>query len=197
LFTDLPALERNRRHLRLIASHALRVFIQCRKEIQPLYEVLRRSSLIAEGAALALQKLQNEGINTWGVAPVINICSLRLQNVPGDGAISLSLRRIVEHPPEPAPVLDLDKEDQMPNALARRRWLNDLPDHVRPLLPLNDLLDWLVKEHPDKSMPEILAGLTELFFHSDFDARFQDANVRNYQTATGELFANPVQLHSL
>ena len=196
LFNDLPALDRNFRHLRLVGTHALRVFIQSRKEIQPLYDALRRSSLIAEGAALALQKLQNEGLDAWGNAPLINICALRLQNVPGDGAISLSLRRIVEHPPEPPPVLDLDKEDLAPDALARRRWLDTLPDRVRPSLPLDDLLGWLVKEHPNKGTPEVLAGLTELVFHADFDARFQDVKARNYPTATGELTAAPVQLFS-
>lgn len=197
LFSDLPALERNRRHLRLVAAQALRVFIQCRKEIQPLYDTLRRSSLIAEGAALALQKLQNEGLDAWGSAPLVNVCSLRLQNVPGDRAISLSLRRIVEHPPEPPPVLDWDKEDQSPDALARRRWLDSLSDRVRPALPLDDLLGWLVREHPDKGMPEVLAGLTELVFHADFEARFQDAQVQQYSTTTGDLSATQVQLHSL
>lgn len=197
LFADLPALERNRRHLRLVATHALRVFVQCRKEIQPLYDALRRSSLIAEGAALALQKLQNEGLDAWGTAPLINICALRVQNVPGDGAIRLSLRRIVEHPPEPPPILDLEQEDPAPEALARRQWLDSLPDRVRPSLPLADLLDWLVNEHPDKGTPEVLAGLTELVFHVDFDARFQDVKPRTYPTATGELSAAPVQLHSL
>lgn len=196
MFTDLPALERNLRHLRLVGAHALRVFIQGRKEIQPLYESLRRSSLIAEGAALALQKLQNEGLSAWGSAPLINICSLRIQNVPGDAAISLALRRIVEHPPEPPPVLDLDKEESEPAALARRRWLDALPEQVRPNLPLDDLLGWIVRQHPEKELPEILAGLTEIVFHPDFEARFLDAETRHYQTANGQLSASPVQLQS-
>lgn len=196
LFTDLPALERNLRHLRLVGTHALRVFIQSRKEIQPLYESLRRSSLIAEGAALALQKLQNEGLSAWGTAPLINICALRIQNVPGDSAISLALRRIVEHPPEPPPVLDLDKEDSAPAALARRQWLDVLPELVRPNLPLDDLLGWMVQQHPEKGLPDILAGLAELVFHADFDACFLDANPKKYKTATGQLSANPVQLQS-
>lgn len=196
LFTDLPALERNLRHLRLVGAHALRVFIQSRKEIQPLYESLRRSSLIAEGSALALQKLQNEGFSAWGTAPLINICALRVQNVPGDGAISLALRRIVQHPPEAAPILDLDKEDSAPAALARRQWLDALPEQVRPNLPLEDLLGWMVQQQPEKGLPEVLAGLTELVFHADFDARFLDTGTQNYQTATGQLSASPVQLHA-
>jgi hypothetical protein len=195
LFSDLPALERNLRYLRLVATHALRVFVQCRKEIQPLYETLRRSSLIAEGAALALLKLQTDGLSQWGTTPVINICALRLQNVPGDAAIGLSIRRIIEHPPEPPPVLDLSKEDPAPDELARRRWLDALPDRVRPMLPLDDLLDWLVREHPDKDTTEVLSGFTELIFHSEFDARFAGAERKNYPTTTGQLTASPVQLH--
>lgn len=195
LFSDIPALERNLRYLRLVATHALRVFVQCRKEIQPLYETLRRSSLIAEGAALALQKLQTDGLSAWGTDPLINICALRLQNVPGDAAIGLSLRRIIEHPPEPPPVLDLTKEDPAPDELTRRRWLDGLPDLVRPVLPLDDLLEWLVREHPEKDTAEVLSGFTELIFHSDFDARFAGADRKNYPTTTGHLAASPVQLH--
>lgn len=196
LFTDIPALERNLRYLRLVAAHALRVFVQCRKEIQPLYESLRRSSLIAEGAALALQKLQTDGVSAWGEAPLINICALRLQNVPGDAAISLSLRRVIEHPPELPPVLDLDKEDSAPAELARRQWLDALPERVRPTLPLADLLAWLVREHPDKGTAEVLSGFTEILFHPDFDARFLGQPLQTYSTANGQLSASPVQLHS-
>lgn len=196
LFTDLLALERNLRYLRLVATHALRVFVQCRKEIQPLYESLRRSSLIAEGAALALQRLQNEGFSQWGPAHLINIYSLRLQNVPGDAAITHALRRIIEHPPEPPPVLDLSKEDLAPDALARRQWLDALPEHVRPMLPLEDLLGWLVQENPDKGTTEVLAGFTELVFHEDFEARFIGSERRDYRTATGQLSAHAIQLLS-
>ena len=38
LFTDLPTLERSLRLLRVVQRHALRVFQQCRRELQPLYE---------------------------------------------------------------------------------------------------------------------------------------------------------------
>ena len=101
LFNDLPALDRNTRHLRLVSRHALRVFQQCRRELQPLYETLRRSSFIAEGAALALERLQREGLDGWIKNHVIASCSVRLQDVPGDGAIERALRNVVEHPPEP------------------------------------------------------------------------------------------------
>ena len=196
LFNDHPALERNLRFLRLVGAHALRVFVQCRKEIQPLYESLRRSTFIAEGASRALEKLQSEGLANWGTAPLIGICSLRLQNVPGDAAIALALRRVIEHPPEPPPVLDLTTEETAPEELVRRLWLDLLPDHVRPELPLPDLLDWIVKRHPGKDTSAVLAGFTALVFHNEFEARFSEAQPNEYVTANGSIQACPVQLKS-
>jgi hypothetical protein len=70
LFNDIPNLERTLRYLRLIAQHALRIFQQCRKELQPLYESLRRSIFIAQGAALALDRLQRDGVAKWGADPL-------------------------------------------------------------------------------------------------------------------------------
>src|SRR2546425_3374728 len=110
LFNDPPALTRNLRFLRLVAAHALRGLTQCRKEIQPLYESLRRSSFIAEGAARALEKLQTDGLSKWGNEYLIEVAALRFQNVPGDSAIALALRRAIEHPPESPPILDLSGE---------------------------------------------------------------------------------------
>lgn len=196
LFNDHPALERNLRFLRLVGAHALRVFVQCRKEIQPLYENLRRSTFIAEGASRALEKLQNEGLANWGTDPLIGICSLRIQNVPGDAAIALALRRVIEHPPEPPPVLDLTMEQETPQELARLQWLDLLPDQVRPELPLPDLLDWIVKRNPDKDTAAILAGFTALVFHNQFEARFSEAEPNDYATTNGSIQARAVHLKS-
>lgn len=196
LFNDDPALDRNLRFLRLVAAHALRVFNQCRKEIQPLYESLRRSSLIAEGASRALEKLQNEGLANWGTDPLVGICSLRYQNVPGDPAIGLALRRVVEHPPEPAPRLNLAAEESTPRELARRLWLDSLPDRVALDLPLTDLLAWLVERHPGHDAATLLAGFGELVFDSHFEARFQEGPPRVYPALDGSIEACPVQLIS-
>ncbi len=197
LFNDHPALARNLRFLRLVRDHALRVFTQCRKEIQPLYESLRRSSAIAEGAARALEKLQSEGIAKWGSEPLISVCALRFQHVPGDGAIALALRRVIEHPPEPPPVLEFAAEEAAPDALVRRLWLDSLPERVLPSLPLEDLLGWLVEGHPGKDTGQVLAGFGELVFDPRFQAAFTNRVPRAYPTADGSLVAAPVQLVSV
>jgi hypothetical protein len=194
LFNDHPALERNLRYLRLVRQHALRVFQDCRKELQPLYESLRRSSFIAAGAAVALERLQKEGAAHWGLQPLIAICQLRVQHVPGDAAIALALRRLIEHPPEAAPVLALDESVESPPPLLLRLWLESLPGEVAPALPVSDLLGWLAERYPQKSTGELVGGFTQLIFQEAYRGTFTDEPEREYTTADGALCGHPLRL---
>jgi hypothetical protein len=194
LFNDHPAVERNLRFLRLVRKHALRVFQQCRREIQPLYEALRRSSFIAEGAAIALERLQREGLANWGSGTLIGIHQMRIQNVPSDQAIGLALRRVASHPPEPAPVVILDADLEPPASLVQRQWLDALPDRVGPELPVTDLLEWLVTHHPAKRAGEVLGGFTSLLFHPGFCGRFADTGEREYPLPDGVVRGHPLRL---
>jgi hypothetical protein len=196
LFNDHPALVRNLRFLRLVGAHALRVFTQCRKEIRPLYESLRRSSFIAEGAARALEKLQAEGLSKWGNEYLIGVATLRFQNVPSDTAITQALRRVIEHPPEPPPVLEFTVEKEDPSALVRLMWLDSLPDVIRGELPVEDLMGWLVEKYPERDTSDVLAGFSGLLFHGDFQAAFSDEKPHAYITTDGEIEASPLILTS-
>jgi hypothetical protein len=194
LFNDHPALERNLRYLRLVRQHALRVFQDCRKELQPLYESLRRSSFIAAGAAAALERLQKEGAAHWGVQPLIAICQVRVQQVPGDVAIAMVLRRVRDHPPETAPVLALDESAETPPALVRRLWLESLPGEIAADLPVPDLLGWLTQRYPQKPTAELVGGFTQLIFHHAFQGTFTDKPERDYPAPDGGLRGHPLQL---
>jgi hypothetical protein len=194
LFNDHPALERNLRFLRLVGAHALRVFVQCRKEIQPLYDSLRRSSLIAEGAARALERLQNEGLAGWETGHLIGICSVRYQNVPGDPAITRALRRVFEHQPEPPPMVSMTVDDSPPQELLLRIWVDSLEQEIQPELPVPDLLHWLVNRYPDKSTAAVLAGFSKLVFERGLQATFKPDHPRQYATRNGAITAAPVEL---
>jgi hypothetical protein len=196
LFNDHPALERNLRYLRLVRQHALRVFQDCRQELQPLYESLRRSSLMAAGAAAALERLQREGLARWGAEPVLGFCQLRVQHVPGDAAIALALRRVIEHPPEAAPVIAFADGSESPPALVRQRWLEALPAEVSQAVPVPDLLDWLVRRYPHQPTATLVGGFTRLVFHDEFRATFSDQAERDYPTADGVLQGHPLRLES-
>jgi hypothetical protein len=155
---------------------------------------LRRSSFIAVGAAVTLERLQREGISNWGAAFVISLCQLRLQDVPGDQAIASVLRRVIKHPPEPAPVVALDPAPETPPALVRRLWLDQLPAAIQTVLPVDDLLQWMAGQYPSKSTGEIMAGFSRLLFDDHFRANFAEDAARTYMTADGQIESHPLRL---
>ncbi len=194
LFNDHPALERNLRYLRLVRQHALRVFQECRKELRPLYESLRRASFIAAGAAVALERLQREGLAGWTPDFIVGFAQIQIRHVPGDAAIAMALRRVVEHPPEQAPVIALAGSTETPPALVRQFWLDALPAEVGRSLPIDDLLSWFAERYPQKNTAELVAGFTRLVFHEKFRAEFTEQQEREYSTADGSLRAHPLRL---
>lgn len=194
LYNDLPGLERNFRQLRKIQGHALRIFQQCRRELQPLYESLRRASFIAEGAAIALDRMQHDGIDACADAFVIPVFSLRWQHVPSDLAIERALCNVTEYRPVPPPVLALNSEETIPESYLRRVWLEELSAAIYPNLPVADLLDWLTQRFPEKDTDATLAGFTRLVFASEMVAHFTENPLRRYKTADGVLEGRPVIL---
>jgi hypothetical protein len=114
--------------------------------------------------------------------------------VPGDEAIVLALRRIIEHPPEPPPVLEFVVEKDDSGALMRLLWQESLPDLVRADLPVNDLMAWLVSKHSDRNTSDVLAGFSGLLFHRDFHAVFTEQDAHSYKTTDGEITGSPLSL---
>lgn len=194
VLTEPQTIDRNIRHLRIVPRHALRLFEQCRRELQPLYESLRRASTVAEGAAIALERLQREGSDGWSLRHIVPVCTLRLSHVPSDAAIDRAVRNLVEHPPEPPPVIALDAEERTPEQLIRHHWLETLVEDLRPALPVPDLLGWMIDRYPKKGIADTLAGFARLVFDAEFSVRFTDHAERFYETSDGALEANPVEI---
>ena len=196
MFSDVPALDRCARQLRLIERQALRVFRQCRDELRPLYESLRRSSFIAAGAALALEHLQRDGIGGWAQKHVVPVYTTLNYSVPSDAAIARCVRALSDYRPERPPKVDLHRDEPVPTELVRQKWLTALPREVRKALPLSDLLAWVVLRYPSMSTADILEGFTRLVFHKDFSASFTHAERRTYAIGDSIIFANPVELRA-
>ena len=194
VFAEPQAIERHVRHLRIVQRHALRLFQQCRRELQPLYASLRRASSIAEGAAIALERLQREGLDDWALRHVVPVCTLRMNHVPSDAAIGRAVRNLFEHPPEPPPVIALDAEEDAPDQLIRHQWLENLVEDLHPALPVTDLLGWMIDRYPEKGTADTVAGFTRLVFDAKFSARFTDHAAQSYETSDGVLEANPVEM---
>lgn len=194
IYNDIAGLERHSRLLRVIQRHALRIFQQCRRELQPLYESLRRASFIAEGAAIALEHLQREGIGRAGEIYIVPIFIMRWQNAPAESTLERVLRNVTTYEPEPPPVLSFTAEESVPPNYQRRLWLDSLDSTLQSELPIDDIFHWLVKNNPDRNTESILAGFTSLIFDAGFVSRFTDHPSREYLTVDGIIEGQPVQL---
>ena len=194
LFRELGAAERTLRVLRRVERFALRSFHQCRREIHPLYESLRRASFIAEGAALALARLRRDGVRGWPEAHGFGVVTLRFQYAPSDAAISRALFRLIRTPPARPPRLRLPSVGNEPPAKRRRQWLDTLPASITPELPVADLVGWIVRRHPEKNNSDVLAGFTKLLYHRNFRGEFSGTERIRYATADGALRGFPVRL---
>jgi hypothetical protein len=184
VFNDVGMIERNLRFIRLVRRHALRVFEQCRKEIQPLYQSLAKSNNIAAGAAAALEWLRRDGLQQWGVEPLVTVFSFRQQYAVSGTALRLVLERVILQPPEPPPVVNFNEKEIEPAAAAHQRWLDSLPERARAEVPIDDLLGWVVAQHPDQETNELLAGFAAVFFMRSLMATSQDRIPRIMKLAT-------------
>src|SRR5437870_494913 len=123
------------------------------------------------------------------VEPMIEI-------VRADAAILVTLRRVIEFPPELPPVLELTAEEEAPDGLVRLLWLESLPTRVSENLPVQDLVDWLAENCSGRGISDVLAAFSVLVFYPDFHATFTDREPRTYDIAGGEITASPVTLTS-
>ena len=155
---------------------------------------MRRASFIAEGAALALERMQREGIPASTEEHVIPFFWLRWQHVPSDPAIERAVSQVVEYRPEQPPVLALDREETVPPRYIRHLWLEELQGAIRSALPISDVLDWLTQHYPNNDTDSTLAGFTRLIFVSGLNAHFTEQPLRLYETTDGTLEAQPVEL---
>ncbi|MEZ4806265.1 MAG: hypothetical protein R2815_02165 [Flavobacteriales bacterium] len=189
----MPALERITQHLRMVQRHALRVFTQCRKELQPLYDALRRSSSLAEGAALALHRLQRDGMDPWIDEHKIPVSFMRWQNVPSEQAINRTLDNVADAEPTTAPQIRLSDEQIVPEDYLKFQRLRELAGELRDAAPVEDLIGWVLRRHENSTTSETLSGVTQLMFGSEFTVRFAgDMEPRTYVTVDGTLEAYPL-----
>ena len=197
MFNDLPLLELSTRRIRYVARKTFHVFQQCRQELRPLYDSLRRSSFMAEGAALALARLQRDGLRLgWDKAHTVLVRTMNMRSTPSDSAIKRCLRNLIEYTPTPPPVVQLGGDEKIPDDLVRQQWLLGLPDELHGELPVHDLLLWITARYPSKVTADVLDAFTHIVYSSRFSVRFTDSDEVEYPTADGALTASPTELRN-
>ena len=194
VYVELAMVERNRRQIRVLRSRAIHTLNESRKELQPLYEVLRRASAIAHGATLALGRLRQMKLEDWVANYVTPTTNARVEVPPTDEVLRHIIDAVINHPPVPPPVLNTTESGDTPPDYVRLLWLNELPNILNEELPVKDLTGWLTKSFPEKGTADALLGLSKLLFDAKLDATFKGGPAKTYRTRDGELYASTISI---
>ncbi len=194
VYTEIGLIERNERQLRVLRRRSIHTLNESRKELQPLYDVLRRSSAIAHGATLALGRLRQMRLDDWVMNYVVQADRASVECPPTDSVLHDTINHVASHPPAAPPQLSMFENGETPSDYVRLLWLNGLRDAIRQELPVRDLTDWLVKTYPEKSTADALLGLSKLMFDPTLDVMFKGHKHRHYRTSDGTLEATTIHI---
>ncbi|WKZ66211.1 MAG: hypothetical protein QY325_15785 [Flavobacteriales bacterium] len=189
VFAELAPLLRNERQIRALRRRAIHTLNESRKELQPLYEVLRRSSAIAHGATLALGRLRHMKLDDWVAHYVPQAERASIECPPTDAVLKRTIHHVAAHPPQPPPSLRMEESAETPPDYVRLLWLKALPDALAAELPVKDLTDWMVRTYPDKGTSDALLGLSRILFDPELTVTFKHGKPKAYRTRDGVIEA--------
>lgn len=194
VYTELAMIERNERSIRVLRRRAIHTLNESRKELQPLYDVLRRSSAIAHGATLALGRLRQMRIEDWVANYVTPTTNARVEVPPTDEVLRQIVDDVITHPPIAPPLLNTTENSDTPPDYVRLLWLNELPQMLQEDLPVKDLTKWITSQFPEKGTADALLGLSKLLFDPELDVSFNEGKIKQYRTRDGVLEATSISI---
>lgn len=194
VYVELAMVERNERAIRVLRRRAIHTLTESRKELQPLYDVLRRSSAIAHGATLALGRLRQMRLEDWVSNYVTQTTNARVECPPTDAVLRETIEKVISHPPIPPPLLNTTENSDTPPDYVRLLWLNELPNILNEELPVKDLTGWLTTSFPEKGTADALLGLSKLLFDPKLDVDFKGGKTKQYRTRDGVLEASTISI---
>ncbi len=194
VYIEMGMIERNERQIRVMRRRAIHTLNESRKELQPLYDVLRRSSAIAHGATLALGRLRQMKLEDWTANYVVQAANARIECPPTDAVLNQTIQSVISHPPVAPPMLSMEETGDTPPDYVRLLWLNALSDTLREDLPVKDLTAWLTSTFPEKGTADALLGLSRLLFDPTMEVEFKGGKQKHYRTRDGALEATTISI---
>lgn len=194
VYVEVAMIQRNERQIRVLRRRAIHTLNESRKELQPLYDVLRRSSAIAHGATLALGRLRQMKLEDWVANYVTPTTNARVECPPTDEVLRRIVDEVISHPPIAPPLLNTAEDDETPPDYVRLLWLNELPERLNEELPVKDLTAWITGNFPEKGTADALLGLSRLLFDPKLTVDFKHGKTKHYRTRDGILEAATISI---
>jgi len=159
-------------------------------EVAPLYEKLRRESLIAKGAGGLLNRLDAEaevealGLTEWFAFPVYTF-----RDLFSDWDLQGYVQEVKHHEPAEPPSINPPTEIQQKQFVP---WDN-VKTHMKEALPLDDAFAWLLQNYPDLPLTDILRLYTRLLRDKTMSVAFSK-QPQTYRHAAYHIQATPLQV---
>jgi hypothetical protein len=194
VYVELGMIARNERQIRALRRRSIHTLNESRRELQPLYDVLRRASAIAHGATLALGRLRQMKQDDWVVHYMVQADRAGIECPPTDSVLRHVINEVISHPPTPPPVLSMEENGGTPPDYVRLLWLNGLATDLREELPVKDLTAWITGTFPEKGTSDMLLGLSRLLFDPTMDVQFKGGKQKQYRTRDGVLEVSTISI---
>ncbi len=182
LVSERQNLESLQFRLNAMRTDLLEHLRKSRELLLPLVREVRRNSVVARGASVALKKLRAEGIASLDLP---NRVPINRRSSPTaiscTAAIERYLADVSEYNPEPVSFEYRSGDDVAP---VRHISFDEVASRLTSELPVPDLLSWLIEVLGDTAGTE---DLVDLFFSAqkiEDSVHFSDAGRREYETAT-------------
>ncbi len=134
-------------------------FNESRAQLLPLVRQVRRNSMVARGASIALKKHRNEGVLPISLNNRLPINRRRTPTaISSAGKIEQYLADMTDYTPEPASIVW--QKEQQPTKPAHIP-LEEVLEQLKKELPVHDLFDWLIKKWGETADTE---DLLDVFF---------------------------------
>lgn len=159
-------------------------------EAAPLYEKLRRESLIARGAGQLLSVLDEHadvdalGLTAWFALPV-----WKFRDLFSDWDLQSLLREVKHHEPAAPPSIKPPTETQQRRLVP---W-DKVKTHMQEALPLDDAFAWLLENYPALPLTDVLRLYTRLLRDETMTVAFAK-KPQTYVSAAYRIQATPLQV---
>lgn len=166
-------------------------FREAVREVEPLYQTLRRESELVRGASRALERIRREGLGSLRLAERLALPVWRREGLFADGAVESFLRDLRGYRPQRSPAIPEAGEAGQPGFIDP----DELAESLRRSLPVPDALDWLSRRYPEAPLAELLRAYGRLHAGGAGRVSFA-AEPREYRLAGVRVVGHPLRVEA-
>ncbi len=168
-------------------------FMESMHEVEPLYVSLKQDSSLARGVARTLERIGREGIRSLNLPATLAIPSGWLrEGLFNNTDIESFLHNVRGYQPQEPPVIGIGGEALSPRFIPP----DELIDTLRQVLPVGDVLQWLLDRYDGYPFPELLRAYGRIFGSDVFKAGFSKEE-KCYQLPGITVLARPLAVEAI